>query len=131
MIGELTQGLVALANYQGISGVIDFDDKGDVKQLPNLYMINEKMAPVLFSDAARAELQVIEQKNGGGRASGRRSGAARGRRRAAEPPPPSRAATAASWPPSRPYRNRDPHVAHRLEPRPLPQPAPHPHRPAS
>lgn len=63
VIGELTQGMMALSGYQGLSGVIGFDEKGDVKQLPNLYMIGEKLTPMIWSDAARAELQAIEQKN--------------------------------------------------------------------
>ena len=50
---ELWQGLRALAGYQGVTGVIQFDEQGNVSQFPRVYIVQNGKLQQAEGDEAR------------------------------------------------------------------------------
>lgn len=50
---ELWQGLRALAGYQGVTGVIQFDEQGNVSQFPRVYIVRNGKLQQAEGDEAR------------------------------------------------------------------------------
>ena len=48
--------------FGGISGLIEFDERGDVKKFPRLYMISSDLMPIDYNDEVRAKQREIEQR---------------------------------------------------------------------
>ncbi len=62
--GEIRKGIHsdALKEFPGVSGLIEFDEKGDVKKFPRLYMISSDLMPIDYNDQVRKQQREIEQR---------------------------------------------------------------------
>ena len=61
---EIRKGMKsdATKEYPGVTGLIEFDERGDVKKFPRLYMISSDLMPIDYNDEVRAKQREIEQR---------------------------------------------------------------------
>jgi branched-chain amino acid transport system substrate-binding protein len=58
--GEILKGLRQLSNFQGVTGVIQFDERGDVKKYPRIYIVKDGRL-IDYESWAEAERERIRK----------------------------------------------------------------------
>ena len=58
---ELWSGLRALRDYQGVTGTLQFDERGDVQKFPRVYVINEGRLVDYEKEIERKRREIMEK----------------------------------------------------------------------